>query len=348
MEWQYLADLVADQVKPERAATELREWIKEPDIDEASSLSLVTGFVAEFTIQMAGMAAAFVQPPEDPSAALHGLADRLSRLDFEAGAPEAAEIEVDNELDDLIERLYEGEAALTPDLVQSVAAFGEEAVERLIELAQDEDLQSTDSPGEGWTPIHAAELLGKLRAAEAVPALIDALAAAQPMEIIRDTAIRALVSIGPPALPAALETVRYTRKANAKADLASILGKLGRGNPATFDALVALFRELEWDEFRVFAAMGLGDLGDRRAVPILQEALDSPGITDLDRTTVLDELDRLGAKPAARPQRPSVSMPRRSGGPHARLGRNDRCWCGSGKKYKYCHLTKDQQSGGET
>jgi hypothetical protein len=23
------------------------------------------------------------------------------------------------------------------------------------------------------------------------------------------------------------------------------------------------------------------------------------------------------------------------------LGRNDRCWCGSGKKYKACHLERD-------
>jgi hypothetical protein len=25
------------------------------------------------------------------------------------------------------------------------------------------------------------------------------------------------------------------------------------------------------------------------------------------------------------------------------LGRNDRCWCGSGKKYKTCHLAADNR-----
>lgn len=25
------------------------------------------------------------------------------------------------------------------------------------------------------------------------------------------------------------------------------------------------------------------------------------------------------------------------------LGRNDRCWCGSGKKYKMCHLASDDR-----
>ncbi len=34
---------------------------------------------------------------------------------------------------------------------------------------------------------------------------------------------------------------------------------------------------------------------------------------------------------------------RRSG---SSLGRNDPCWCGSGKKYKHCHMRTDQTSGG--
>ncbi len=29
-------------------------------------------------------------------------------------------------------------------------------------------------------------------------------------------------------------------------------------------------------------------------------------------------------------------------GPQAPLRRNDVCWCGSGKKYKKCHLKKDE------
>jgi preprotein translocase subunit SecA len=30
--------------------------------------------------------------------------------------------------------------------------------------------------------------------------------------------------------------------------------------------------------------------------------------------------------------------------PHKDLGRNDPCWCGSGKKYKHCHLRQDQKA----
>jgi preprotein translocase subunit SecA len=37
-------------------------------------------------------------------------------------------------------------------------------------------------------------------------------------------------------------------------------------------------------------------------------------------------------------------QPARRSGPS--LGRNDPCWCGSGKKYKHCHMRSDQASGG--
>jgi uncharacterized protein YecA (UPF0149 family) len=30
--------------------------------------------------------------------------------------------------------------------------------------------------------------------------------------------------------------------------------------------------------------------------------------------------------------------------PIPKLGRNQECWCGSGKKYKQCHMRKDEQA----
>ncbi|MFL6195299.1 MAG: SEC-C metal-binding domain-containing protein [Thermoanaerobaculia bacterium] len=38
----------------------------------------------------------------------------------------------------------------------------------------------------------------------------------------------------------------------------------------------------------------------------------------------------------------NLLSPRPKGGPQAPLGRNDNCWCGSGKKYKKCHLKSDE------
>ncbi|HTR44139.1 MAG TPA: SEC-C metal-binding domain-containing protein [Thermodesulfovibrionales bacterium] len=35
-------------------------------------------------------------------------------------------------------------------------------------------------------------------------------------------------------------------------------------------------------------------------------------------------------------------------GPSARPGRNEPCWCGSGTKYKKCHLNEDDKKGRNT
>jgi hypothetical protein len=48
---------------------------------------------------------------------------------------------------------------------------------------------------------------------------------------------------------------------------------------------------------------------------------------------------------AAPPPAPEFLPPEASSAPgRAKLGRNDPCWCGSGVKYKRCHLRSDQQA----
>ena len=41
-------------------------------------------------------------------------------------------------------------------------------------------------------------------------------------------------------------------------------------------------------------------------------------------------------------ERPTQQTVRRN---NQRPGRNKPCWCGSGKKYKHCHMREDQLSG---
>jgi len=66
---------------------------------------------------------------------------------------------------------------------------------------------------------------------------------------------------------------------------------------------------------------------------------------ELCRALVLD-LDRF---PVKRPMRPDdLPLPDRSeylqflAPPARKPGRNDPCWCGSGKKYKHCHMRSDR------
>jgi preprotein translocase subunit SecA len=58
-------------------------------------------------------------------------------------------------------------------------------------------------------------------------------------------------------------------------------------------------------------------------------------------------------QPAARPMQMTTNGGGSGGGPakpepvraQNKLGRNDPCWCGSGKKYKYCHYKQDHANG---
>ncbi|MCE9578907.1 MAG: SEC-C domain-containing protein [Deltaproteobacteria bacterium] len=125
----------------------------------------------------------------------------------------------------------------------------------------------------------------------------------------------------------------------------------------------------------------LGSYGDPRAVPVLLEELDRYPITEGDNPfanhalielraaiemlggTLTDAHQRKCARgaDAADRFRRSMSGFQRAGRvagagefvPSAlpalrpeRPGRNEPCWCGSGKKYKKCHLAADEAGGG--
>jgi hypothetical protein len=485
MDWQSILNSIEEHVKPQRVAEQLTAMAQSVEVEEEAAVLGAVAITMAMAVEPAGLAAAYALPPENPSAALKMVADRLSHLDFESGMnelpkkertlvgefiaaarplyaefgrvmeavlgayarneydlsanpndlilaaerampqdPSAAfslvgragamglrgkrwwwrweqemaaplanwigladnlvddltldgalgpveeeradwhamaaetpdeladesvlaevekELKAADELDHLIDRLYEDEQALTRDLEKAFAARRDEAIPPLMELAEDKELWLEESPGKGWVPIHAVELLGKLRAQEAVPTLIDIVAASEPADIIQSQAMFALEEIGSPAAPAVLDTIHYTRDRDLKADLASVLGKVARGRADAFDTLVAVFNELKWDEFRLFAVVGMADLGDRRAIPILEQALTDPALPEMDRRDVIGALEELGARPKIHPPTIPIFLESPKARP-AKLGRNDPCWCGSGKKYKHCHLSSDEES----
>jgi len=91
----------------------------------------------------------------------------------------------------------------------------------------------------------------------------------------------------------------------------------------------ALTLDFEAGEHRPTAALCRELVPDLDQMPLMRP----PEKPDLPPPDVL--MQRLSA--------PSPAMAkRRVTGPDRDLGRNDPCWCGSGKKYKYCHLRSDQ------
>ena len=77
-----------------------------------------------------------------------------------------------------------------------------------------------------------------------------------------------------------------------------------------------------------------------KAEAILKRALARPNLKDRD--DVLARLERLYDK-WGKPEKQVNTSARHIPSTAREIGRNDPCWCGSGKKYKYCHLKSDQK-----
>jgi HEAT repeat protein len=302
------------------------------------------------------------------------------------------------EIESLIQQIYEGEQALTSDLVEQFRARRETAVPVLRRLLYDEALYDTDGAGGGWVPIHAVRLLGELRAEEAVDDLMDVLAESRQDEIIRQTTLEALAQIGPAALPAALDFLRWSRRTGLQGEMAGLIGLIGKEDKRAYPALRTFYEQTDWDGARTLAVSALGLLGDQRAIPLLRIALNEEDLEPSDVATLAVALGELGVKiveqePAlkramrriplhspeqleprlmeddegqahrlrqdaqGRPLCPHCGQPlvEQDGDlVHApptpppaikRVGRNDPCPCGSGKKYKHCCLNQDRGKG---
>ena len=201
-------------------------------------------------------------------------------------------------VDDLIEELIEqGEESFTPEQLDLCRAHREEAIPALINLATDEYLQMEDAPGDGYAPIHAVELLGELKAAEATRALIDIVADVDPEAIIASTAIYALKKIGPPALEPVLTFMRYSWDVETKTALAEVIEGIGQEDERAYETLVAVWEEAAWEEGKCLLAYPLAQTGGERAIPLLEESLEDPYLDDpLDYNEVAAALEELGVE----------------------------------------------------
>jgi hypothetical protein len=227
----------------------------------------------------------------------------------------------------------------------------------LIEILLDENLAAEDAPGDGYAPIHAARLLGELRATTAVESMIKRLRETDFNDILNNELLFALPRLGEAVLESALQAYKETGNPDFRMSLAGVLAECGVRDDRVYDLLLGMLL-YEPDQ----SAGCLWRYGDPRAIePLgrafdafriergnrafanqtlieLREAIEQLGGTltpeqEAKYTVAMEPRDRWRAQmdsclePAIRPARP---------------GRNDPCWCGSAKKYKRCHLDDDQ------
>jgi hypothetical protein len=274
------------------------------------------------------------------------------------------------DVNDLIQQLVAADEWPAPDLLQAIIDQGEAAVAPLMAILDDKDSAVHE---------YAAQLLVSLNAQKSIPA-IARLFYWYEFDILELYA-EVLGAFGAAALDAALGLVADPQLDWYQHAMASEAAKCAAGTDPVLQAQVAsVLRErlagliaragtLVEDDTETVASLvsDLADLSDPEARPLIDAAFEvgiversiidredvariyrrreppRPGLGDwlahYRSTYAAHQADlkreaRQAAQPQPRPVTPSQSTPK--------PGRNDPCWCGSGKKYKQCHLAQDR------
>ncbi|MDP9379891.1 MAG: DUF1186 domain-containing protein [Chloroflexota bacterium] len=201
------------------------------------------------------------------------------------------EIELSETLSELLQAGKEPEQGL----LDRVVAFGPATVPALIEMATDETLHQADSESpEVWAPLHAANLLGHLQAAEAVEPLLPLL------QMDDDWLAEALPEvygkIGEPALePLRAYLFDRTQGVWGRVTAARALKQIGQYHPQTrprvVDALASRLapehsQEPDDEVLNGFIIGYLVDLKATEAMPAIREAYEQDRVD----TSIVGEL----------------------------------------------------------
>jgi hypothetical protein len=196
-----------------------------------------------------------------------------------------------------------------------------------------------------------------MQATESIPRLIALLASSDCIEYVWDRSLLALQAMGAAALEPCLAAHDAATDDEVRSSLASVVCDLGVKDERVFTLLLGrLDREVGmW-------ASNLVSYGDARAVPPLVAALDQYALEPDDENPFVgqdvlelcDAIERLGGTltEAQRRKERHASISRQrsrrapdqsDGAGEPQLGRNEPCWCGSGNKYRRCHLQADEE-----
>jgi hypothetical protein len=255
---------------------------------------------------------------------------------------------------------------LDPAAEDAARALGEERAGVIVSEILLADLAA---PEEDLTAVAAARLARALRLAGAVPGLLAAIEKLEPDDLLYDEALEALVEIGGCVLEPALAAFERCGTPGCRARLSDVLARL---KVKEHRVLAALVRVLDDDQ--MVAADNLAEYGDPQALPALTRAFDDAECETSDEfgfsskqnlVKLARAIEKLGGvltpeqrakfdETAIAPEEfqrewdraktlvfDELDLPRAPVRRAPRPGRNDPCHCGSGKKYKKCHLATD-------
>jgi hypothetical protein len=237
---------------------------------------------------------------------------------------------------------------ISKELHGEIVALGPDAIEPLLDFIRDEKWSDADGPGGGWAPIHAAQLLADLKAVQAIEPMLEALGDTVAGEDrLFDALMVSLAEIGQPVLEPALRIYAAEDDPAMRTHLAALLSEIGVRDERIYQALLELLKNEAG-----LGASSLGIYGDERALEPLSRALDAlePDRGDnqdvIELTSAIEELGGV-LTPGQRAKAEAVEKDWKRVFAQRRLrdtGRNEACPCGSGKKYKKCHLQQDESA----
>ncbi len=278
----------------------------------------------------------------------------------------------------LMQQLRQVDRELPEALQAQILAAGSASIPGLIAIL--EDALADDEADHGWAPAHAARLLGMLGDAQAVPVLLRILEHYAVIDGYHQEAEDALVALGHRATEACLEAYPTANTEDLRSGIIAVLSRSTEKNARIFQTLLAFFEQstelgaLYLADYgdpealpalsQMFDALPIDEHSDsvmsNHIFVELQSALEQLGgqLTAAQRAKadradaprrrfaaqMQEAVTRIAAQQRHTEQAPRIPANGKSSVvPKPRkLGRNARCWCGSGKKYKQCHLDLDR------
>jgi hypothetical protein len=272
---------------------------------------------------------------------------------------------------DLVERLWELADDFPQELREACLVAGTALVSDLLHQLE----VVLDADARGWPSIHAVELLGTIGDSRAAPILLRCLKQSEEIERLHHEASQALVKLGSSALESCLAAYADSSDDAFRDEIACVLDGFETRDDRIYEILLdTLERTPE------LGANCLAEYGDSRAVPALVKRFDDLPVqhedsplanrvfierrcaiedlggsltaeqemkfeqSDAQRQRFVARMEDVMIAPSAPSQRGTVSAAnarRPVVRTQPKLGRNAPCWCGSGKKYKKCHLNRD-------
>ena len=240
------------------------------------------------------------------------------------------------------------------DTFDAIVALGPKAVPPLVALVR----QAEDEPGRWLTPVpwSALTLLGHVADITALDTILDLARGVDPEGFELAEMLTTIVQhIGTPAVPGLLalrdEVAADPDAADALELVAGMLVHLECRDDRLLAALVQILAQGD----SVMAAALLADFGDARAIPPLSRTLDALDFdpqdlmlfSNMEIVEIAGALQALGGTltPAQDAKLALVDAIRHRMAAASRkrgMGRNDACWCKSGRKCKKCCLAKDE------